>query len=258
MSADEHLKPAVVLLHGVGLDHTVWTRVENLLHRKALALDLPGHGTQPPLVRPTSLVEMAGDVIARLPAGPVHLVGFSLGSLIAQQIAVDLPGRVRSVSCVNSVCARTEAEAEAVRARLEKAKMNFGESMEIALQRWFPDGDDVQRGQTAELSAALREETRPILLANDVASYLHAYAVFAHGDREIGPRLLQITVPTLAITGELDPGSTPEMSQRLGERVLQSRVVIVNGARHMLPVTHPEILTYHLENLFDEAERRHS
>ncbi|RBP68045.1 pimeloyl-ACP methyl ester carboxylesterase [Brevibacterium sanguinis] len=260
MTAQEQLSPAVVLLHGVGLDRTVWARVEALLDREVVALDLPGHGRQPRLTRTTSLTEMAEDVIARLPAGPVHLVGFSLGSLIAQQIAADLPGRVRSLGCVSSVCARTEAETAAVRSRLEKARANFGESMEIALDRWFPDDDEgrTQGRRAAESAAALRDETRPVLLANDIDSYLFAYAVFAQGDREIEPRLREIAVPTLAITGELDPGSTPEMSRRLGERIPQSRVVIVDGARHMLPVTHPETLTHHLDNLFDEAERRQS
>ncbi|MBR7502557.1 aldehyde dehydrogenase family protein, partial [Mycobacterium tuberculosis] len=69
----------VALLHGVGLDRTVWARVEALLGRRTMALDLPGHGAQPPLTAPTTLAEMAADVALRLPPGPIHLVGFSLG-----------------------------------------------------------------------------------------------------------------------------------------------------------------------------------
>ena len=236
----------VVLLHGVGLDRTVWTRVEALLPRTTSAIDLPGHGAQPPLTGPTDLAAMASDVLARMPAGQVHLVGFSLGSLVAQQIAIEAPTRVRSLTCVSSVCARTSEESAAVRGRLEGAGSDFRGSMERALDRWFPDDDG-----SAE---ALRDETRSVLLANDPDSYRHAYAVFATGDRELDSKLSTITAPTLAITGELDPGSTPEMSERIADRIPDTRVAIVPGARHMLPVTHPEVLTDHLLALINHTE----
>lgn len=250
----------VVLLHGVGLDRTVWARVEALLGRRTTALDLPGHGAQPPLTAPTTLAEMAADVALRLPPGPVHLVGFSLGALIAQKLAATEPGRVLTLTSVSSVCARTEDEAAAVRARLLGAQEDFAGSMERALDRWFPadagtdsaeGGDSAADGDSAEGgdSAVWRAETREVLLGNDPVSYGHAYAVFATGDRDIEPELSSIAAPALAITGELDPGSTPEMSARLAARIPHAEVVIVPGARHMLPVTHPRELADRLGDL---------
>ncbi|MCF2572674.1 alpha/beta fold hydrolase [Brevibacterium sp. UCMA 11754] len=238
----------VVLLHGVGLDRNVWQRVERLLRSPSVALDLPGHGTRPPLQEPTSVTEMTADVAARMPSGPVHLVGFSLGSLIAQQIALDHLERVRTLTCVSSVCARTEDESAAVATRLRNARRDLPASMETALQRWFPDDDGTDW-------QAQREETRPVLMANDPASYAHAYAVFATADRELADRLPAIAAPTLAMTGESDPGSTPEMSHRIAARVPDTEVVIVPGARHMLPVTHPEVLVGHLDHLIHQSER---
>lgn len=237
----------VVLLHGVGLDRTVWSWVEALLPRTASAIDLPGHGAQQPLTGPTDLAAMASDVLARMPAGQVHLVGFSLGSLVAQQIAIEEPTRVRSLACVSSVCARTQEESSAVQGRLEGAESDFRGSMERALDRWFPEDEGD--------SEALRDEMRPVLLANDPDSYRHAYTVFATGDRELESKLNAITAPTLAITGELDPGSTPEMSRRLARRIPDAEVAIVPGARHMLPVTHPDDLADRLENLIDLRAR---
>lgn len=238
----------VVLLHGVGLDRTVWRRVERLMSRPTVALDLPGHGTRPLLTEPTSVTEMAQNITARMPAGPVHLVGFSLGSLIAQQIAVDEPERIRTLTCVSSVCARTEDESAAVLSRLEGAHMNLPASMERALQRWFPDDG------SADWEAA-RDETRPVLMANDPSSYAHAYAVFATADQELADKLGDITAPTLAITGQSDPGSTPAMSHRIAQRILDTQVVIVPEARHMLPTTHPGLLVDHLDQLFHQSER---
>lgn len=224
----------VVLLHGVGLDHTMWDAVRARIAQPTVALDLPGHGAQPPLREPQSLADLADDVLARLPEGAVHLVGFSLGALIGQHIARFHPERVVTLTCVSSVCRRTPEEAAAVEARLETARDDFAASVAGSLERWYPAGSTVP----AETIAA----TERVLLANDVTSYLHAYAVFARGDREIAPELGRIAAPTLAITGELDPGSTPEMSRRIAAAVPGARAHIVAGARHMLPVEDPPAL----------------
>lgn len=231
----------VVLLHGVGLDHTVWDAVTEGLSDRAVALDLPGHGTQPPLTHEVSLADLAQDVMNRMPEGPVHLVGFSLGSLIAQHIAAHHPQRVLTLTCVSSVCDRTPEEAAAVLQRLDVARTDFEESMERAVERWFP--------AQIEGNERRREQTRTVLLANDRESYLHAYRVFATGDREVAGDLSRIQAPTLAITGELDPGSTPEMSYRLERAISHCTVRILPGVRHMLPVEAPQELIDSLTTL---------
>lgn len=240
----------IVLLHGVGLDHTMWepfsTELGRLTGAPVEALDLPGHGARPPLAGPTTLAEMADDVAARLP-DRAHLVGFSLGALIAQHLARHRPDRVASLTSVSSVCLRTPQEAAAVRARLENADSDFAGSVEASIQRWYPSGG----GTDPELVAG----TRATLLANPTASYLHAYNVFATGDAEIGPELGRISVPSLAVTGELDPGSTPDMTRRLSEAIPGARTAVVPGARHMLPVTDPGELAAIIHHFIEESSR---
>jgi pimeloyl-ACP methyl ester carboxylesterase len=224
------------------IDGALW-----LAGREVMALDLPGHGRQPPLRKPTSLSEMADDVARRLPP-KTHLVGFSLGALVAQEIAAREPGRVLSLTCVSSVCQRTEAEAAAVACRLEAAREDFAASAQAALERWFPDAGRVP--------ADLVENVRGVLLANDRESYLHAYEAFATGDRDASDALPLITAPTLAITGSEDPGSTPDMTLRLSRSVAGARAHIVDGARHMLPLEQPEQLARLIAEFADEAERK--
>lgn len=219
---------SVVMLHGVGLDGTMWQPMVERLGDRALALDLPGHGRRPPLRQEQTIATLAGDVLDRLPVEPIHLVGFSLGALLAQHIARYAPQRLLTLTCVSSVCRRTAAERVAVQARLETARIGFEESVDASIQRWFPPGTTV--------SPDIVEQTRRVLLRNDVESYLRAYAAFARGDREIDRELGAITVPTLAITGELDPGSTPEMSRRLAAAIPGCRLRIVPRTRHMVPV----------------------
>lgn len=252
----------IILLHGVGLDRTIWDAVTvELSHtaagrsgRQTVALDLPGHGGQPPLTHEVSLGDLASDIlhrISRTTTGPVHLVGFSVGALIAQYIAVHHPERVLSLTCVSSVCARTPEEAAAVRARLDTAGTDFALGAERAVDRWFPEDATVPGATATQL---LRDRTRRILLANDIPSYLHVYRVFATADAELAPELHRITVPVLAVTGEEDPGSTPDMSRRIAERIPSAHVHIIPGARHMVPDTHPELLAALISELVGTAE----
>src|SRR5690349_7357351 len=101
-------KPLVVLLHDVGLDRTMWRPVSTLLEDEfeVLAPDLLGHGTNRAAPAGTALRDLADDVAATLP-GAAHLVGFSLGALVAQHLARHRPELVVTLTSVSSVCRRT-------------------------------------------------------------------------------------------------------------------------------------------------------
>ncbi|WP_457971739.1 alpha/beta fold hydrolase [Arthrobacter sp. D1-17] len=85
----------------------MWGPVQDALGCESIAIDLPGHGRQPPLTEPVTLEELAADVLKRLPERS-HLVGFSLGALIAR-IARFHPERVETLTCVSSVSPRTSS-----------------------------------------------------------------------------------------------------------------------------------------------------
>jgi (E)-2-((N-methylformamido)methylene)succinate hydrolase len=234
----------VALLHGVGLDATMWAPVQEALGRESIAIDLPGHGQQPPLTEPVTLQEMADDVLTRLPERS-HLVGFSLGALVAQYIARFHPGRVKTLTCVSSVCQRTDAERSAVSARLASAEADFPATVEASIHRWYS-------GTSVPQSAV--DATRRTLEANNVQSFVHAYRVFALGDGVIADELSHIEVPALAITGEHDPGSTPEMTRRLAAAIPGAKAVIVPGARHMLPVQDADVLARAINEFIKDSE----
>jgi pimeloyl-ACP methyl ester carboxylesterase len=225
----------LVLLHGVGLDRTVWSAVAPHLDGFELVLpDLPGHGASPALAGDTDLAGLAAavrEVVDR----PAHVAGFSLGGLVAQRLALDAPDLVRSLTLVATVAARDAAARAAVRERLASARRDLRASFETALGRWFDGGLGTR-------SPGLVDAVRDALHRADPASYLACYAVFAEADAEVWPELGRIAAPTLAITGADDAGSTPAMSEAIAAAVRDGRAEIVPGARHLLPLEAPEAL----------------
>lgn len=221
----------LVLLHGVGLDHSVWEPVIAQLGDdvRVVVPDLPGHGAMPPVGPGVTLSDLADGVAAAIPDG-AHLVGFSLGAMVAQHLAIHRPELVGTLTSVSSVCRRTPEERAAVLDRLNTAAADIRASAQASLHRWY-DGTDVAPDTV--------RRTERTLLANDPDSFLNCYRVFATADAELVPELSRISVPALAVTGECDPGSTPEMTRRLAEAIPNCEAVVVPGARHMLPVERP-------------------
>ena len=173
----------VVLLHGVGLDHTMWEPVARAAGRR---LRRGRHPTCRATARvrrhprasrwPTSPT----DVAAEVPPGS-HLVGFSLGALVAQHLARYRPELVATLTSVSSVCRRT---AERARGRAGPAAQPPSATSPRAPRRRCSGGTTAPTSTRSWCAA--REAT---LLANDRDSFLHCYRVFATADAEIGPEL---------------------------------------------------------------------
>ena len=97
--------PAVVLLHGAGMDHTVWAlQARGLAHhgRNVLALDLPGHGGSAGPAR-ASIAAMAEWVLQAIDAagiGAFRIAGHSMGALVALETAALAGPRVEALALV--------------------------------------------------------------------------------------------------------------------------------------------------------------
>lgn len=228
--------PPVTLVHGVGAELGSWDRVaERLAPRfQVVRLDLRGHGRSG-LIRGCTLDDLADDVRHvwdRLGIVKSHLVGFSLGGLIAQSLAISDPGHIDRLVILSAVAGRTADERAKVAHRLKLVQTEgVGAVTGLAEDRWFTP--EFRAAYPEKVAARLEE-----LKQNDPKSYAAAYTVFATGD--LGDRVHLIRHPTLVATGENDQGSNVRMARMMHERIKGSRLHIFPRLRHSVLVEAPD------------------
>ncbi|MCK0141113.1 alpha/beta hydrolase [Aliiroseovarius sp. F20344] len=233
----------VVLVHGVGMQSAAWgPQIEHLssTHR-VVAVDMPGHGGSDPLSKDAQLpdfVDWLKAVLRALDLGPVALAGHSMGALIASGLAITHPDLVTRVALLNGVHRRTDTARAAVIARADEIR-GGGYDLETPLTRWF--------GQSAEDQAA-RAQVSNWLSDVDLDGYATAYNAFARGDATYADRMGEIMCPMLALTGDGDQNSTPEMAKAMAEEAVNGRSVVIEGHRHMVNLTAPTLVNAALSN----------
>lgn len=243
--------PAVLLIHGVGLDLHQWDPIAADLARDhtVIRYDLWGHGgSQKPLsqLRLRDYVSQVADLADYLKLGRFVLVGFSLGALIAQGYALARSERLVGLCLMNSVYQRSAEQRAAVEARLALAESEGPQAIiEAALSRWM---GPAYRADHPEVEEALRAR----LLKNDRQGFLSAYRVFASADAELAGRLFGIACPALVMTGAKDRGSTPAMSEALAAELPDAEVEILEGLAHLAPLEGAEACARRLRRFLVE------
>ena len=114
----------LVLVHGLGANLHSWDSVSRELEDSfdIVRPDLRGHGRSAHINSEYSVEGFAADIVQVMDDAGVreaHLVGFSLGGLIAQELARSYPNRFERVVLLSAVAGRTTAEREKVLARLQ-------------------------------------------------------------------------------------------------------------------------------------------
>jgi (E)-2-((N-methylformamido)methylene)succinate hydrolase len=241
----------IVLIHGVGLDHTMWNRVRPRLgHRRVVTYDLLGHGSSAPLPSGSDLSTLVDQLrsVCDAEPSPVDLVGFSLGALIAQGFTLKYPERVRRLILVSGVFDRSTDERLTILERVADVREGgYLNSVATAIDRWF--APEFAASHPGVLAAVTKR-----MASNDVASYASAYEIFATADEALAAQVYRITCPTLVVTGEHDPRSTPAMSHALADTVANGRSVVLPGARHLTPLEVPDALAHLITTFVEEPD----
>ena len=232
--------PPLVLIHGVGLDHTMWDRVlDDLVPKhRVLRYDLWGHGRSDDPPGPRHADDFVDQLVGLLDLHEFEcsdVVGLSLGGLIAVLTAARHPARVRRVVLASTVFKRSDGQITGVRQRLEIAENEGLEPVaDLAIERWFTP-------QWQEAHPAETESVRQRLLTTDHAGYLKAYRLFTQADDLAASLAPDIEAPTLVLAGERDTGSTPEMLAALADAIPGGEARTMPEVHHLAPIEEPNL-----------------
>ena len=236
--------PPIIFVHGVGLNHSIWEPQIDAFDNTVIVYDILGHG-KTPLVKQNITFEDFSDqltnLVDELNIKRFHLVGFSIGSLIARNFACKFNHRLESLTLLCSVFKRRKDQQQIVNDRFELAKKNNSLSKQ-ALKRWFTEDYLNKNPKTYE-------KIKSILDKNDMTNFLKVYKLFVeHKDNE---EFNKIKTKTLVITGEEDVGSTPEMSKNLSAIIENSNLTIIPKAKHLCSIECPDDVNNAIKRLIN-------
>ena len=191
-----------------------------------------------PVAAPYNLHDMAQDVIGLMDALGIksaHLVGASMGGMIAQEIAISFPQRVRSLTSIMSTTGNPKVpppshEAAAMLmapppATKEEYLERFARTWKVLRVVSFPQDEALDRGR------AERSFERGL---NPAGIGRQLRAILASGSRKA--RLAQVKAPTLVIHGTVDPLVRPEGGKDTAASIPGAKLLMIEGMGHALPV----------------------
>jgi pimeloyl-ACP methyl ester carboxylesterase len=191
-----------------------------------------------PVTAPYKLSDMAQDVIGlmdTLRIKSAHLVGVSMGGMIAQEIAITFPERVRSLTSIMSTTGNPKIppptrEASAILmapppATKEEYFVRFAQTWKVLRAGSFPEDEALDR------SRAERTFERGL---NPAGVGRQLRAILASGSRK--ERLRSVKAPTLVIHGTVDPLVRPEGGKDTAASIPGAKLLMVKGMGHALPI----------------------
>lgn len=231
----------VLMLHGVGGSKECWQpQIEACAARyRAVAWDMPGYGDTPALAETgfSALAAAALALVDDLGADQVHLVGHSMGGMVALEFAATYPDRLASLVLSGTSPAFGSPEGDwqkkFVADRLApidagKTMADLAPSLVAGLVGDDPDPDGVDLAVAA--MARVPNDTYRVMMRTLVT--------FDRRDALAG-----ITAPTLVLAGEKDTNAKPAMMATMAERIPGARFETLAGAGHLANLERPAAFT---------------
>ena len=226
----------LLMIHGLGSSTQDWEMQWEYFTRRyrVTAFDVRGHGRSTKDQGPYSLRLFQRDtriLIERLGLSPVHVMGVSMGGMIALELAMRRPKAVRSLVLIN-----TPFE---VRLRNWKHRIIYLQRVAtIAFIGMRTFGGALSRRLFPEPHQAhLRKTLVDRWNQNDKGCYLRAMSSLV-GWSSV-EWLDRIACPTLVVAGDMDYTS-PQTKKRLARRMPLADVEVITDSRHATPVDQPE------------------
>ncbi len=227
----------LVLIHGLGSDLTIWDSEAAIFgaHHRVTRPDVRGFGVSDKPPGPYSPATFACDLDRLFVAcgiGDAHVVGISMGGVIAQRLALDFPRRVRSlvlVSTSSEVGQKATATWQRLADRIER------------------DGFDAQTADASRAFSPAFARQHPEVVAalgrRNAACDPRGYAAAARAvsDYNWTAELRRLIAPTLILQGLDDQLTPPGGAVKLSRALPFARLLLVADAGHNLPLEQPVV-----------------
>jgi pimeloyl-ACP methyl ester carboxylesterase len=241
-------KIPIVFIHGVGLTHEIWQpQLDYFKDKTTISYDILGHGKTPLNKSNISFDDFSEQLINllnQLNFDKIHLIGFSIGSLIARNFATKYDGKLRSLTLLGSIFKRNEEQQKIVNDRFNLAKKNLKLSRQ-ALKRWFTD-------KYLEKNPDTYEKISSILENNNMKNFLKVYELFVYHKND--ENFQNIKVNTLIMTGENDMGSTVNMSKKLCEVINNSQLKVIKDGKHLCGIECADDVNMTIKNFIEQND----
>jgi 3-oxoadipate enol-lactonase len=227
----------LLLIHGLGGTSNTWSALGVTLQRYAsIRPDLLGSGRSGRVTGELSIARFVSALLAVLDSRKVagaHVVGHSLGTIVAMHLAAAHPDRVRGLALFGPLLAPPEGARAALRTRGEKARAEGVIGMQaIADALVQASTSTTTRSQRPAAVAYVRES----LMRQDPLGYARTCDALADATPA---EVARIDCPTLLVTGDEDAVAPPQSVRMIGERIAGSRVEVLRGCGHWTPIEMP-------------------
>jgi 3-oxoadipate enol-lactonase len=221
-------------MHGLGTDRRIWLYQVPAFCSRApvLLVDLRGHGRSGAPPGEWTIADMALDVVRllrHLGVERAHMVGLSMGGMVAQQLALDYPYATASLVLADTVCGVPASGAAGVGEAMRYIETHpMAEVAKTRITTAFTDAvDPVMRGHLIETVAL-----------NDKDAYERAArAAFGFS---LCARVAEIRAPALVVVGEGDRTFPLAWMEELATRIPGARLARIAGAGHIVNMERPQ------------------
>jgi 3-oxoadipate enol-lactonase len=211
---------------------------------RILRYDTRGHGLTSVTPGPYSIAMLADDAVGLLDALNIrqaHIMGLSMGGMIAQQLGARYPDRVLSLLLCDTASEMPPRSMWEERLAIARTQGIPG-LVDGTIKRWFTE-PFIHRapGEIAKV--------RAMILGTPVEGYMSCAG--AVRDMAQTTMLLKIKAPTLVITGRQDPACTVDQSTVLHRMINTSRMAVIENAAHLSNIEQPEVFNREVRNFLE-------